>query len=319
MIVESQDQTFFIQFLRNGVQILYLIHHLIIGRLAVAAAEAEIGRKGAGYQVQIAETCSEKNPVQLITAAIPQGAGESDQTSFPEVIDKLDEEEHLPEKLFADVGYGSNANFVTAEEQKVELIAPAPSVPAGRKGLDDCTFDYRGIMLKCPAGNKPMVKSLKNGVYRAVFFLEVCNRCPFRDVCRSERCGRMNRQFKYRKSDLRSVGRRKREATEDFLREYGKKRIPIEGLNGRLKQFTPLRRLRVRGRKSVFHSILAILTMHNIMQAARYCRKNAKNAAAAMQKAALSFLSALETVLSTVENTKSRLFSRFSGYIFTFQ
>ena len=83
-----------------------------------------------------------------------------------------------------------------------------------------------------------MVKSLKNGVYRAVFFLEVCNRCPFRDVCRSERCGRMNRQFKYRKSDLRSVERRKREATEDFQREYGKKRIPIEGLNGRLKQFT---------------------------------------------------------------------------------
>ena len=171
-------------------------------------------------------------------------------------------------------------------------------------------------MLKCPTGNKPMVKSLKNGVYRAVFFLEVCNRCPFRDVCRSERCGRMNRQFKYRKSDLRSVERRKREATEDFQREYGKKRIPIEGLNGRLKQFTPLRRLRVRGRKSVFHSILAILTMHNIMQAARYCRKNAKNAknaAAAMQKAVFSIIFALESLLSARENTKFHPFPCFGG------
>ena len=250
--------------------------------------EAEIGHKGAGYQVQIAETCSENNPVQLITAAIPQGAGQSDQNSLPEVLDKLKNEGHLPEKLFADAGYGCDANFVKAASQNVCLAAPAPPAVPGRKGLDECEFDKNGIMLRCPAGNKPMFKEFRNGFYRAVFFIDVCNHCPFKEICRSERCGKKNRQFKYQKSDLRSVCRRKLESTENFKREYGKKRVPIEGLNGRLKQFTPLRRLRVRGRLSVCHSILAILTMHNIMQMVRYCRKNGKIAAEALAEAVFS-------------------------------
>ena len=47
--------------------------------------EAEIGHKGVGYQVQIAETCSDKNDVQLITAALPQGGSESDMESLPKI------------------------------------------------------------------------------------------------------------------------------------------------------------------------------------------------------------------------------------------
>lgn len=37
------------------------------------------GHKGAGYQTQIAETCSPENEVQLITAALPQTACEPDE------------------------------------------------------------------------------------------------------------------------------------------------------------------------------------------------------------------------------------------------
>ena len=58
--------------------------------------EVKIGHKGAGYQVQIMESCSAENPVQLITVAIPQGASRSDMASLPEALDELKRHDSLP-------------------------------------------------------------------------------------------------------------------------------------------------------------------------------------------------------------------------------
>ena len=60
--------------------------------------DAEIGHKGAGYQVQVTETCSDENKVQLITAAIPQGASASDMDSLKGNQDQLVENGIAPEK-----------------------------------------------------------------------------------------------------------------------------------------------------------------------------------------------------------------------------
>ena len=243
--------------------------------------DAEIGHKGPGYQVQIAETCSDDNEVQLITAAIPQGASVSDMDSEKLIQEKLKDEGHLPEKLYADAGYGSDENFVNAAKDGIELIAPTPHQPEGKVGLDECKWDDQNRIVECPAGRKPIFKGFKNGKGRAVFFQSVCNRCPLKDKCRSKKCGKQNREFKYSDADLRTLHRRQLEATDEFKKKYGSKRSPIEGLNGRLKQFTPLRRLRIRGRTAVFLSIYAILAMHNIMQLVRYAKIQAKKAAAA--------------------------------------
>ena len=238
--------------------------------------DAEIGHKGPGYQVQIAETCSDGNEVQLITAAIPQGASASDMDSEKLVQEKLKEEGHLPEKLYADAGYGSDDNYVNAAKDGIELIAPAPHQPEGKVGLDECKWDEQNLIVECPAGRKPIFKSFKNGKGRAVFFQSVCDDCPLKDKCRSRKCGKQNREFRYSDADLRSMQRRKIESTDAFKKDYGHKRSPIEGLNGRLKQFTPLRRVRVRGRPAVFHAIYAILAMHNIMQMVRHAKIQAK-------------------------------------------
>ena len=55
------------------------------------------------------------------------------------------------------------------------------------------------------------------------------------------------------------------EVTYEFKKRYGSKRCPIEGLNGRLKQFTHLRRLRIRvGNGNSFETPLSakILSLH---------------------------------------------------------
>ena len=170
---------------------------------------------------------------------------------------------------------------MNAAKDGIELIAPAPHQPEGKVGLDECELDSENRIIACPAGKKPISKSFKNGKGRAVFFKSVCDKCPLKDQCRSKKCGKQNREFKYNDADLRTRTRRAFEATDEFKKKYGPKRSPIEGLNGRLKQFTPLRRLRVRGRPAVYFSIYAILTMHNIMQMVRYAKIQTKKAVAA--------------------------------------
>ncbi|MEW6755207.1 MAG: transposase [Candidatus Latescibacterota bacterium] len=103
--------------------------------------------KGQGYQLQTAETCDPDNPVQLITAALPQTAAASDMAALEAVLDELEDQQRLPETLLADAGYGSDENVVAAQERGVELVSPtqqgvhesrAHTAPqtAGEKGID---------------------------------------------------------------------------------------------------------------------------------------------------------------------------------------
>ncbi len=190
----------------------------------------------------------------LITEALPQGGSESDMESLPKIEEKLKKEEHLPEELFADAGYGSDENYVKSAENGVKLIAPTAHQPKDKVGLNECKFDEKKCIVECPLKNK----------------------------CRVQKCGKQNREFKYTDANLRTRCRRKLEAADEFKKRYGSKRCPIEGLNGRMKQFTPLRRLRIRGRCAVYHSIHAILTMHNIMQMVRHAKIQVKKAHAAV-------------------------------------
>ncbi len=242
--------------------------------------DAEIGHKGIGYQVQISETCSDENDVQLITSAIPQGASQSDMASFVEVVEDLKEQELVPEKIIADGGYGSDENYVYAQENDIELIAPTASKIKNKVTLDDCEFDEENIMLECPAGIKPMNRTFKYGKGRAVYHITTCDKCQLKDICQSTKRGKQNREFRYSLKDLRNVTRRKYQKTDEYKKSY-RKRSPIEGLNGRLKQYTPLKRLKIRGKKAVNHSILSILTMHNIMQLVRHAKILNKKASAA--------------------------------------
>jgi len=82
------------------------------------------GHKGPGYQVQLSETCNPKNPVQLITSAIPQTAAEEDGDALKPVVETLDKQGFKPTKLLADTLYGSDENQQYCEQEGIDLIAP---------------------------------------------------------------------------------------------------------------------------------------------------------------------------------------------------
>ena len=84
------------------------------------------GHKGPGYQVQIAETCSPDNEVQLITSALPQTAAVPDEEAVAPVLADLKASQLLPQELLGDTHYPSEENVQLAESYGVELVGPVP-------------------------------------------------------------------------------------------------------------------------------------------------------------------------------------------------
>ena len=109
---------------------------------------------------------------------------------------------------------------------------------------------------------------------------------------------------------LRLYDRRGYEHTPEFHGEYGPCN-GIEGLNGKLKQNTPLRRLRCRGQTVVHIAIYMIRAMYNIMQYVRYYRKTGKNFT---DGALAAVFSPLVTIFSTISGFFRHRMTDFSSF-----
>jgi hypothetical protein len=231
------------------------------------------GHKGVGYQVQIAETCSPVNEVQLITAALPQTACESDEAAFDPMLEQLEQSGRLPEELLADGIYGSDENVQLAEGKNVELVAPIPGrAPASDPlalSIDDFAMDERtGEITACPAGHKPLTveRDDTEGTIRIVMSPGHCEGCPFFDACPIHNTYSGCYGVGFSVKNQRLAGRRREIATKVFEERYAR-RSGIESTNSGLKNRLGLGRLRVRGRGSVFRVILHKVTGWNVLRA----------------------------------------------------
>ena len=230
--------------------------------------------KGKGYQVQIAETCSPENEVQLITGALPQGAAEHDGTAVVPMLDQLEDAKLLPEEMLADTLYCGDENIQTAEDRGVELVGPIPgrepTSDPGALTLDDFAVDERtGRVEACPQGHTPLVveRNEEAGTTRIEMAAAACEGCPFRTSCpiHKTRDGRFELDFTDK--DHRMAGRRREQETPVFAERY-RMRSGIESTNSGLKNRLGLDRLRVRGRGSVFRVILHRVAGWNVLRAA---------------------------------------------------
>lgn len=230
------------------------------------------GHKGPGYQVQICETCSEENDVQLITSAIPQTAVESDTDALPMVLDDLDEQGLLPEMLLADTHYGSDENVQAAADKGVDLQSPVAgnkSDDPDKLNIDDFVVDEdTEQVVRCPAGHEPVSSehSAATGKTTTVMPETACSDCDFRPECPVRR-RRGRYVIEHTAKGRRLAGRRREQATDAFRDNYAI-RAGIESSNSALKRRTGLGRLRVRGSPGVFHSLLMKCAGWNVLRAA---------------------------------------------------
>jgi Transposase DDE domain len=238
--------------------------------------------KGVGYQVQIAETCSPTNEVQLITAALPQTACEADGAAVVPMLDQLEESALLPEEMVADTPYCSDENVQAAAGRGVDLVGPIPgrepaSDPAALTVDDFAVDEGTGQVEACPSGQVPVVveRDAAAGTTRIEMAAAVCGGCPFRAACpiHTTRDGRYTLEFSDKEHRL--AGRRREHETAVFAERYAP-RAGIESTNSGLKNRLGMDRLRVRGRGSVFRVILHKVAGWNVLRAAASTKLRAR-------------------------------------------
>jgi len=232
------------------------------------------GKKGPGYQVQLVETCGEENDVQLITGAIAQTAVEHDSGAVEPIFDQLEENDLTPEAMLADTAYGSDDNVQTCEDKGVELVSPTsgkkPDDVDATNSDDFVVNESTGEVECCPRGENPVESSRDDATGQTLVVMDerACAECPHHDGCPVKR--RRDGRYEYRFTDKqRRLDARRREEATSVFRERYRKRSGIEATNSILKRKTGLGRVRVRGRPSVFHSILLKVAGWNLLQAAR--------------------------------------------------
>lgn len=236
--------------------------------------DATYGHKGPGYQVQIAETCSADNEVQLITAVLPQTACEPDSAAVRRIVDQLKTSALLPEELTADTLYGSDENVQYAEANGVDLVAPArcplQSNDPCALTIDDFAVDERTWQVAaCPAGHTPLTVERDEtiGMTRVEMPASACADCPFFTSCPINKTRDCHYRLEFSDRDFRLAGRRLEQKTQVFADRYAR-RAGIESTNSGLKSRLGLGRLRVRGRGSVFRVILHKTAGWNVLRAA---------------------------------------------------
>ena len=232
------------------------------------------GHKGPGYQVQITETCRPENEVQLITAALPQTACESDEAALVPMLEQLEEAGRLPADLLVDTSFASDDNVQAAAERGVELIGPvpgrAPEDDPGALTVDDFAMDERtGVIDACPAGHQPLpcTRDEEGGKTKVEMPAEACGGCPFRSQCPIVKTREGRFVVEFTDKEHRLAGRRVEQETEVFKGRYAV-RSGIESTNSGLKNRLDLGRLRVRGRGAVFRVIHHKLAGWNVLRAA---------------------------------------------------
>ena len=210
---------------------------------------------------------------------IAQTAAEHDSGAIEPVLDQLEENGFTPEAMLADTAYGSDDNVQTCEDKGVELVSPTPGKKADDAyavNSDDFVVnettgnDSAGEVECCPRGENPVESNRDEATGQTLVVMDerAGAEGPHRNGCPVKR--RRDGRYEYRFTDKqRRLDARRREEATSVFRERYRKRSGIEATNSILKRKTGLGRVRVRGRPSVFHSILLKVAGWNLLQAAR--------------------------------------------------
>lgn len=216
------------------------------------------GHKGKGYEVQLAESCVEQNPFQVVTAVSVNAANQSDQKHVEDVLEQVERTcGEAPSTMHADAGYASGENIVTAREHGTDLAAPIGAKPSAKHlPLWKFEFDAKGERVeKCPAGKSPeLQQGTSDGKAMLAYFAKKdCRACPLRNECPTQK--RKGRRVLRLGPPEVAVSQRRREQETSQFKERHKIRSGIEATNSELKRCHGLAKLRVRRRPRVALSV----------------------------------------------------------------
>ncbi len=200
-----------------------------------------------GYVANLTETCSDDNPVQIVTDYTIKKNNVADQTMAHESIPRLVSVYGM-EELYVDGGYSGEAVHNTAADQGVDMYyTNMTGKESSKTSLNEFTFEGTTVT-HCPAGH-PSIFSLyddETSNILAHFDKETCQACPAQLSCPTVP-RRQGRTLSITPKQRIAAETRKQIEDKDQHRINTSKRAAIEGTNSAIKRRHGAGKLRVRG------------------------------------------------------------------------
>jgi hypothetical protein len=245
--------------------------------------DASFGHKGFGYHVHVAETCRNVG-TELLTDYAVVTAAQTDVGQALPSLQRLAERDRSPEVMYADGGYPTPADLVSAKRMGTELCAPvnrgklsADSMSRADFKLDRSTL----VVLQCPAGAAPTRHGERESSDSmqprrslfAFFATETCNPCPMRARCpvRQPNNAR-SREYRLELSEeMLARDARWTEQRDEAWKGRYRIRSGVEATMSELKRAQGMGRLRMRHHARVQVQVAFKTTACNIKRWIRAC------------------------------------------------
>lgn len=147
-----------------------------------ATFSAKSGKKQKGYKVNIAETATPDNKLNLINDVSVQPNNVHDGTMLAERMNVI--KEHTPElnEMHTDGGYGGSALDPKMSEHEVLHVETGSKMGKARVNMTyESTHD--GYQVSCPLQTSPAGRTRKR--WKADFNNEICGGCSQREHCQT--------------------------------------------------------------------------------------------------------------------------------------
>jgi hypothetical protein len=237
-----------------------------------------------GYVANIAETCDEHNPFQVITKVQLAPNSTDDTKLLLEALPKLVQRTEL-EMLHTDGGFGGPTVDELLAEHHVGLIQTGirgMHLSQERVHFSDFQFqlDEAGqpVQLTCPCGQDALVErgSQKKG-FVGRFALSACESCPFRTARQCPVRFRKRKGFYgiyFMPAKMKVTLRRQQ--NQAFRKTKRNPRAAVEATIRAIKHPFRQGKLPVRGRFRMFSMMIGSAAMNNVRQIQRFLRSKAR-------------------------------------------
>ena len=152
-----------------------------------ATFRKKAGKNHVGFVVNLAETCADNNPVQVVTDYQVEPNSTSDVKMAEESLTKL--QETTPVKnLYLDGGFYSSDFIKKAEWLGAQLHytdMTGRNVASNKLPYNAFNIEHFETILSCPKLQEPLRSEFnpKSGALSAHFNINVCTQCPLKDQC----------------------------------------------------------------------------------------------------------------------------------------
>ena len=226
----------------------------------------------SGYTANIFETCSDLNPVQMLTDYVLERNNVADTTMLNERLGKV-AKTYGAGDLYVDGGYYGEDVLKEAADQEVKMHftdmtgrPPSKKIPVTQFKIED------NKIIKCPIGyDANYFYTGKDGTLVAHFDRGICKGCKYRNECPIQP-RKKSVTIRITPRQLKAAQTREKLKDKEQRRKFISKRAAIEGANSVLKRAYGAGKLAVRGlHKSQVVTGFKMIA-YNIRQFERWCK-----------------------------------------------